>query len=78
MSRYVKGKYKAVSNEKSFNNLIDLKNSIQMIAGFEQNTMIVDEEDIEYCENQINKLKNTLDCWFENKLENLTYLGDTE
>lgn len=78
MSRYVKGKYKSVANEDNFNNLINLKHTIQMIAGFEQNTMIVDAEDLEYCENQINKLKNTLGCWFENKLENLIYLGDTE
>ena len=74
MSKYVKGSYRSVANEEDFNKIVDLKECISMIAGFEQNTMIVTEEDIQYCEDQINKVKFTLDCWFENKLESLKLL----
>ena len=78
MSRFVKGSYMSTANRYGFENIMGLKDIIQNIAGLDQNDMTIDEEDLQSCEYWINNVKLTLDTWFENKLESLTYLGDDE
>ena len=78
MSRYVKGNYKSIASEESFYDLISLKDKIQMIAGLEQNDMIVTEEDLEYCTKLVELVNTKLFYWLENKLTKLEYLGDQD
>lgn len=75
MGRYVKGTYKSVANENNFYDLISLKDKIEMIAGLEQNDMIVTEEDLEYCTKLVELVNSKLSYWLENKLTSLEYLG---
>lgn len=76
MSKHVKGNYLAISDDEGFNKIIDLKHKIQCIAGFDQNDMTVDEEDIETCENLIKEVVTTLHSWYENKLSNLKLIEE--
>ncbi len=76
MSRYSKGNYRSVANEDNFNKIIGLKSSIQMIAGLDQNDMVITQNDLQYCEDQINSVISTLNSWFENKLDSLTLLQE--
>jgi hypothetical protein len=59
MSKYVKGKYKAVANEDSFHSLINLKHKIQWVAGLEQNNMIVTHSDLKAVDNSISEKYKT-------------------
>ena len=76
MSKYVKGKYKAVANEDSFHSLINLKHKIQWVAGLEQNNMIVTHSDLEAVDNSISEICLELKRWFEIKLESLELLEE--
>lgn len=78
MSRYVKGNYKSVANEERFCGLINLKDTIQAIAEFEQRDMVVTEEDLEYCTKLVELVNSKLSYWLENKLTSLEYLGDED
>lgn len=75
MSKYVEGFYKSKASEQEFNELILLKHRIQMVAGMDQNDMIITEEDIEYCSRLVKEVILKLNSWFENKVDSLVYIG---
>jgi len=77
-SKYVKGSYGSTASEEDFYKTLSLKCNLQIIAGFEQNDMVVTEEDISECEKHIDIIKSELSSWFERKVESLEYLGDED
>tara|TARA_R110002049_G_scaffold109985_1_gene258972 strand:+ start:4986 stop:5216 length:231 start_codon:yes stop_codon:yes gene_type:complete len=72
MSKYVKGKYHVVACDKRFNALKVLQENIDILISFEQNDMTVDEVDIELVDSLKDNIVQTLNTWFEDKLNSTT------
>ncbi len=72
MSKYVRGKYHVVACEKRFNALKVLQENMGILISFEQNDMTVDEVDIELVDSLKDNIVQTLNTWFEDKLNSTT------
>lgn len=68
MSKCIKGKYRTKAGAKRFNALKELQNNMAHLIAFEQNDMIVNEQDIETVENITDSIVLALRTWFEDKL----------
>lgn len=68
MSKHIKGKYRTKACVKRFNALKELQNNMASLIAFEQNDMLVNEQDIETAERIKDGIVLALNTWFEDKL----------